>query len=85
MIAVDERGYYGEFGGAYIPEMLQPNVEEIQQAYQSIWEDEVFQKEFRSLLKDYVGRPTPLYYAQRLSEHYKTNIYLKLSLMTRTN
>jgi len=77
MIAVDERGYYGEFGGAYIPEMLQPNVEEIQQAYQSIWEDEVFQKEFRSLLKDYVGRPTPLYYAQRLSEHYKTNIYLK--------
>lgn len=77
MIAVDERGYYGEFGGAYIPEMLQPNIEEIREEYSKIWDDVDFQKEFRSLLKDYVGRPTPLYYATRLSEHYGTNIYLK--------
>lgn len=77
MIAVDDRGYYGEFGGAYIPEMLHPNIEEIRQEYSKIWEDEDFQKEFRSLLKDYVGRPTPLYHAKRLSEHYGTNIYLK--------
>jgi tryptophan synthase beta chain len=77
MIAVDERGYYGEFGGAYIPEMLQPNIDEIRKEYNTVWEDADFQKEFRSLLKDYVGRPTPLYYATRLSEHYGTNIYLK--------
>lgn len=77
MIAVDERGYYGEFGGAYIPEMLHPNIEEITKEYNKIWQDESFQKEFRGLLKDYVGRPTPLYYAERLSAHYKTNIYLK--------
>lgn len=77
MIKVDERGYYGEFGGAYIPEMLQPNIEEIRKEYNTLWKDEAFQKEFRSLLKDYVGRPTPLYYANRLSEHYGTNIYLK--------
>lgn len=77
MIAVDERGYYGEFGGAYIPEMLHPNIEEIREEYSKIWEDGDFQKEFRSLLKDYVGRPTPLYFAKRLSAHYDTNIYLK--------
>ena len=77
MIAVNDKGYYGEFGGAYIPEMLHPNVEEIKEAYTGIWEDPEFQTEFRGLLKDYVGRPTPLYYAERLSEHYKTNIYLK--------
>lgn len=77
MIAVDERGYYGEFGGAYIPEMLHPNIEEITKEYNLIWKDEEFQKEFRSLLKDYVGRPTPLYLAERLSAHYNTNIYLK--------
>ncbi|GAB5554494.1 MAG: tryptophan synthase subunit beta [Saprospiraceae bacterium] len=77
MIAVDERGYYGEFGGAYIPEMLHPNIEEITKEYNLIWKDPSFQKEFRSLLKDYVGRPTPLYFAERLSAHYKTNIYLK--------
>lgn len=77
MIAVDEKGYYGQFGGAYIPEMLHPNIEEIKKAYQNIWQDEEFQKEFRSLLRDYVGRPTPLYFAQRLSEHYGAQIYLK--------
>ncbi|MAL60743.1 MAG: tryptophan synthase subunit beta [Flavobacteriaceae bacterium] len=74
---VDEKGYYGEFGGAYIPEMLYPNVEELRQQYLQITAEESFQKEFRQLLKDYVGRPTPLYFAKRLSEKYNTKIYLK--------
>ena len=74
---VNEKGYYGEFGGAYIPEMLYPNVEELRQNYLKIMAEESFQKEFRQLLKDYVGRPTPLYFAKRLSEKYKTKIYLK--------
>lgn len=74
---VDERGYYGEFGGAYIPEMLYPNVEELRQQYLKITAEESFKKEFQQLLKDYVGRPTPLYFAQRLSEKYNTKIYLK--------
>ncbi|GJM32907.1 MAG: tryptophan synthase beta chain [Saprospiraceae bacterium] len=76
-IAVDERGYYGEFGGAFIPEMLYPNVEELKNCYLDIMHDPDFEREFRSLLKDYVGRPSPLYLAERLSEHFKTNIYLK--------
>lgn len=74
---VNEHGYYGQFGGAYIPEMLHPNVEELQQRYLDIIYEDGFQKEFLSLLKDYVGRPTPLYFAKRLSEHFKTQIYLK--------
>ncbi len=74
---VNEKGYYGEFGGAYIPEMLYPNVEELRQNYLKIIAEESFQKEFRQLLKDYVGRPTPLYFAKRLSEKYNTKIYLK--------
>ena len=74
---VDEKGYYGDFGGAYIPEMLYPNVEELRQNYLSITADPAFQKEFDHLLKVYVGRPTPLYFAQRLSEKYKTKVYLK--------
>ncbi len=73
----DEQGYYGEFGGAYIPEMLYPNVEELSQLYTQIIKDDEFNKEFRKLLKDYVGRPSPLYYANRLSQYHKTNIYLK--------
>lgn len=73
----DEKGYYGEFGGAYIPEMLYPNVEELRQQYIQIMQEESFQKEFKDLLKDYVGRPTPLYFASRLSEKYNTKIYLK--------
>jgi tryptophan synthase beta chain len=73
----DARGYYGKFGGAYIPEMLYPNVEELRTHYLSIIQDEAFQKEFHYLLKNYVGRPTPLYLAKRLSEKYKTTIYLK--------
>ncbi len=74
---VDERGYYGEFGGAYIPEMLYPNVEELRQRYIAIMEEPSFQKEFQALLKDYVGRPTPLYFAERFSKKYQTKIYLK--------
>lgn len=74
---VNEKGYYGEFGGAYIPEMLYPNVEELHQNYLKITADPSFQAEFDALLKDYVGRPTPLYFAKRLSEQYNTKIYLK--------
>lgn len=74
---VNENGYYGNFGGAYIPEMLHPNVEELKQQYLKIINDEAFQAEFKLLLKDYVGRPTPLYFATRLSAAYRTNIYLK--------
>jgi tryptophan synthase beta chain len=76
-VEVDERGYYGQFGGAYIPEMLYPNVEELRLNYLDIIHREEFQKEFHYLLTDYVGRPTPLYLAERLSEKYQTNIYLK--------
>lgn len=76
-VAVDDRGYYGNFGGAYIPEMLYPNIEELRSNYLEIINDPSFQKEFRELLKDYSGRPTPLYYAKRLSEKYRANIYLK--------
>src|SRR5688572_19134285 len=75
--SVNEKGYYGEFGGAYIPEMLFPNVEELKENYLKIIGSDSFQKEFRELLRDYAGRPTPLYFAKRLSERYKTNIYLK--------
>lgn len=74
---VDDKGYYGEFGGAYIPEMLYPNVEELHQNYLKIMAEPEFKKEFNQLLKDYVGRPSPLYFAKRLSEKYNTKIYLK--------
>jgi tryptophan synthase beta chain len=74
---VDDRGYYGNFGGAFIPEMLYPNVEELRENYLSIIADPSFQKEYNDLLRHYVGRPTPLYRANRLSEKYKTNIFLK--------
>ena len=70
-------GYYGNFGGAYIPEMLHRNVEELKSRYIEIIYDESFQKEFHELLKDYAGRPTPLYFAKRLSEKYDTKIYFK--------
>jgi tryptophan synthase beta chain len=74
---VNEKGYYGDFGGAYIPEMLYPNVEELRQSYLKILADKDFQKEFDQLLKDYVGRPSPLYLAKRLSQKYNANIFLK--------
>ena len=74
---VSEKGYYGDFGGAFIPEMLYANIEELRTHYLEILEDESFRKEYRDLLKDYAGRPTPLYHASRLSGKYKTRIYLK--------
>lgn len=74
---VDSKGYYGPFGGAYIPEMLYPNVEELQNQYLQIMDDPSFKEEFEQLLKDYVGRPSPLYHAKRLSELYGANIFLK--------
>jgi len=73
----DTQGYYGKFGGAYIPEMLHRNVEELREKYLSIIAENSFQQEFQLLLKDYVGRPTPLFLAQRLSALHQTNIYLK--------
>ncbi|MEQ8413373.1 MAG: tryptophan synthase subunit beta [Imperialibacter sp.] len=75
--AVDEQGYYGKFGGAFIPEMLYPNVEELKEKYLDIMYAPEFQEAFHGLLKDYVGRPTPLYFASRLSEKYGAKIYLK--------
>ncbi len=71
------QGYYGNFGGAFVPEMLYKNVEELQQQYQKIVNTTSFIEEFDALLKDYVGRPTPMFYASRLSEKYNANIYLK--------
>ena len=73
----DENGYYGEFGGMYIPEMLFPNIQELHQNYLQIIQEKSFQEEFKSLLKDYAGRPNPLYFAKNLSALYQTNIYLK--------
>ncbi|MEM9391804.1 MAG: pyridoxal-phosphate dependent enzyme, partial [Bacteroidota bacterium] len=74
---VDETGYYGNFGGAYIPEMLYPNIEELRESYLSIIDSKEFEKQFNALLKDYVGRPTPLFKAERLSDKYGAQIYLK--------
>lgn len=74
---VNDKGYYGDFGGAYIPEMLVPNVEELRENYLKIMGSEKFQKEFFDLLRNYAGRPTPLYLAKRLSQKYNTTIYLK--------
>ena len=77
MIQVDEKGFYGNFGGAYIPEMLYPNVEELRENWEAIVASPMYQEEFQSLLKDFVGRPTPLYFANRLSETFGARIYLK--------
>lgn len=77
MYTVDKNGYYGQFGGAYIPEMLYSNVENLRNNYLKIISEESFQQEFDTLLKDYVGRPTPLYPAKSLSEKYGTQILLK--------
>src|SRR5689334_23670639 len=81
---VNEKGYYGRFGGAFIPEMLYPNVEELRLNYLSIIESPDFKKEFDHLLKTYVGRPTPLYFASRLSEKYSAKIYLKREALCHT-
>ena len=74
---INDNGYYGDFGGAFIPEMLHPNIEKLRQNYLQIMSDSEFQKEFKQLLRDYVGRPSPLYYASRLSKKYNTKNYLK--------
>ena len=75
--SIDDEGYYGEFGGAYIPEILYANVESLKKAYKEILNDPAFQQEYHSLLTDYAGRPSPLYLAKRLSEKYGCKIYLK--------
>jgi tryptophan synthase beta chain len=74
---IDDKGFYGEFGGAFIPEMMYPNIDELQRNYLDILNSTSFQIEFKQLLRDYAGRPSPLYFAKRLSEYYKTKIYLK--------
>ncbi len=74
---VNQKGYYGKFGGAFIPEMLYPNVKELEENYLRIMESKAFQKEFTELLKNYVGRPSPLYFSKRLSDKYQVNLYLK--------
>lgn len=74
---VDENGYYGEFGGAYVPEILYKTVEDLKKQYLPIIESEEFQQEYNQLLKDYVGRPSALYYAKRMSEQYGCKLYLK--------
>lgn len=70
-------GYYGEFGGAFIPELLYPNIKELEEKYIDIIQDDDFQNDFKSILKDYVGRPTPLYFSKNLSEKHQTSIFLK--------
>ena len=77
LLPVDEEGYYGRFGGAYVPEILHRNVENLRKAFYRYAGDDDFQKEFDTLMCDYVGRPSPLYRADRLSERYGSNIYLK--------
>lgn len=74
---IDENGYYGEFGGSYIPEILYKTVEDLKSQYRKIIESEHFQQEYHSMLRDYVGRPSPLYHARRLSEKYGCKLYLK--------
>lgn len=74
---VDKNGFYGDFGGAYIPEILYQCVEDLKNAYQNVLDSESFKQEFTQLLRDYVGRPSPLYLANRLSEKYGCKIYLK--------
>jgi tryptophan synthase beta chain len=73
----DERGYYGEFGGAFIPEMMHPNIRELRENYIKILDDNGFRDEFSTLLKEFAGRPSPLFNARRLSEFYNTRIFLK--------
>ncbi len=73
----DQNGFYGSFGGAYIPEILYKTVENLKESYLSVIESESFKKEYHALLKDYVGRPSPLYYAKRMSEKYGCQLYLK--------
>ena len=82
---VDENGYYGEFGGAYVPEILYATVSDLQSKYLDIIESAEFQQEYRALLRDYVGRPSPLYFARRMSEKYGCRLYLKREDLNHTN
>ena len=75
-------GYYGKFGGAYIPELLYNNVDELQKNYERIMRSGEFKKQLNALLKDYVGRPTPLYFSEALSAKYKARIFLKRETST---
>lgn len=77
MFKTDANGFYGDFGGAYVPEMLYPNIEELANLYLDLINESTFQENFQQLLRDYVGRPSPLYYARRFSDYYKTKIYFK--------
>lgn len=77
ILPVDEKGFYGKFGGAYIPEILYANVDNLRKAFNECVNDPSFIAEYEALLRDYVGRPSPLYFARRLSELYGTNVYLK--------
>jgi len=74
---VNENGFYGEYGGAYIPEMMVPNIQELRERYLDIMDSQDFKNEFYELLRDYAGRPSPLFHARRLSELYNTRIFLK--------
>ena len=74
---VDKKGFYGNYGGAFVPEMLFPNLDELDKNYNKIIDDPNFQEDYNNLLKDYVGRPTPLYFAERMSKKYKCKIYFK--------
>lgn len=74
---VDEKSFYGEFGGAYVPEILYATVENLRREYLPIIESEDFRKEYAQLLRDFVGRPSPLYFAKRMSERYGCKLYLK--------
>ena len=74
---VDNKGFYGNYGGAFVPEMLFPNLDELEKNYNKIINDSDFQKDYNNLLKEYVGRPTPLYFAERMSEKYQCKIYFK--------
>ena len=76
-LETDELGFYGDFGGAYIPELLRENVENLEQAFRTYCFTEAFERDFKSLLNDYVGRPTPLYHAQRYSEKFGCAVYFK--------
>ena len=76
-LPVSNDGYYGNFGGAYVPEILQDNIEKLKEAFYKYADDEEFNREYDELLKNYVGRPSPLYLAKRLSERYGARVYLK--------
>ena len=73
----DTNGFYGEYGGAYVPEILYKTVEDLKKSYLDIIESDDFRREYHQLLRDYVGRPSPLYYARRMSERYGCRLYLK--------